>query len=142
MVALALASGGTAVAVASLPGDPSSGGGGSISVTSSAKSVGKHGHYTITASGQIPVPGQVFLLWIDARKIKHGCAGLQTEGSYVAAGFGGTLVDALPEPAGPFSKVEANLTGKPHLEYEYCGYTRFINRGEWELGAGTVVKVK
>jgi hypothetical protein len=140
--ALALVVAGATLALASLPGDPSSGGGGSISVTTSAKSVGKHGHYTITLSGQLPAPGQIFLLWIDARKIKHGCAALQTEGSYVSAGFGGTLVDALGEPAGPFAKVEANLSGKPHLQYLYCGYTRFINQGEWELGAGTVVKVR
>jgi hypothetical protein len=142
LAALALCAGATAVAVASQPGDPSSGGGGSISVTTSAKSVGRHGRYTITVSGQLPAAGQLFLLWTDARKIKHGCSSLQTEGSFVEAGFGGTLVSAMGEPAGPFSKVVANLGGKPHLEYQYCGYTRFINQGEWELGAGTVVKVK
>jgi hypothetical protein len=140
---LVVALGAGAVAMArGLVSDPSSGDGGSITVTTSAKVIGKHGHYTITVAGQLPAEGIIYLLWTDARKIKHPCSGLATEESFVQLGFGGSLYQG-ESPAGPFSEVKANLTGKPHLEYQFCGYTRFVGtQGDTELGAGVKVKVK
>jgi hypothetical protein len=141
--ALALAAWGAASALARSGGDPSTADAGSISVTTSAKVVAKHGHYTITVAGQVPAPGYIYLLWTDATKIKHGCPPLATEGSFVDNGFGGTLIGYLESPAGPFSAVKAHLTGKAGLEYQFCGYVRFIGQqGETELGAGVVVKIK
>jgi hypothetical protein len=139
----ALATIGTAVAIAAMPGDPSSGDGGSITVTTSAKTVPKHGRYNITVAGQVPASGELFLLWTDARRIKGGCPVLGTEGSYIDAGFGGELIHGSEIPPGPFSQVAAERGGAAHLEYRFCGYLRFVGKaGDTELGAGAVVAVK
>jgi hypothetical protein len=125
-----------------LPGDPSSGGGGSIAVKSSAKRIGRHGHYTITVSGQLPANGVIYLLWTDAKKVTGGCPRLGTEESFIQAGFGGSLLQA-GVPAGPIAEVKPHLGGTAGLKYRFCGYARFITQsGQYELGAGTVVKVK
>ncbi len=53
----------TGVALArGLPGDPSSAGGGSIAVKTSHRHISRHGHYTVTVSGQLPAEGVVYLL--------------------------------------------------------------------------------
>jgi hypothetical protein len=144
LVAMALSGAGAAVAAAEpQQSDPSSADGGSIAVTTTAKSVSKHGTFTVTVAGQVPEEGQVFLLWTSARKTRAACPGLVTEESFIQLGIGGSVFSPLVTPAGAFSESKTYHGGTPHLDYHFCGYVRFVGQqGDTELGDGTVVKVK